>query len=731
MKEGARAFKRTREDHTVKKGVQNGSRPNVPPALGHSPIPIRSDIDVTTHSHTASPTKKKKLYAFDQSFRPDLPRADAVLGQDQSQPDLDLLKTRIQQLEEERDDYRCSLHKEREIAMDRGQQLLLLRAGIGRAKHGEGPSARARQQRPLSNKNEGTGETSGNTEANERHDSPTERHIPSGGTKAPNDSLKSSNTRLERQLQQRVEDLSKRLSEAENENADRASQVLKLLKYRWQDEQFSAQSRLTCLEDCKLAHDTEESGKDLGTAKSLLKKVPSNGMKPEEMALGSAYVRLLRETNDGLSEKLQKCHATVTKLQNEVQELRSSLRATVCSRDELTTTLEDANQSHSREKAALEGRARSLESDVAQAHLEIEKIEEEKTSMRSLQDLAAESLARLRSSHTRDRQVLAGQLESLGDKNKQLESEKSSLAENLSEIKENFKTLNLSFVDNQSQLRNAESKFSSLEAKVQEQNSCLWNASTKHADDVNALEARIKELSESLSKATTEIANRDEGLNTLRAASLERERSLQKTREGLKNTVEKLVAKNHETAKAEAEISRLRSYEHAVTEHDRAVKKLEEGREEMVRQQQERLKALMEARQQLIAQRDQNRGLQQRNVSLDRKVRELETLKREDEARFVQFLQSVETQVRRQIEESWEGRETATEIGQPCEATTKQLEERLQKKLDMVEHELQWYRDDRATIYNEYRRLEQWRHEMASNVAARLSMVSGSRQSGR
>ncbi|KKY30919.1 hypothetical protein UCDDA912_g09145 [Diaporthe ampelina] len=452
------------------------------------------------------------------------------------------------------------------------------------------------------------------------------------------------------------------------------------------------------------------------------------------MPLDSTGIMLLRETNHDLSDKLRKCRSIVAEFQTEIRELRSSLETSAHSRAEAATTLEDVNQRHSREKATLEERIRCLESDIAQAHLKIEQFEQEKPSAKSLQDLVnenAENLARLRSSHAHDRQILVEKLETLGRQNKQLEAEKSSLAENLFKIKEEFQGLNLNLLDNQFQLRNAESKISSLEKTVNDHNSCLWNASTKHKEIVNALESRIKELTESLNKATTKIANRDKELNTLRESSLKKERALQKTREDLESTVDKLAARVREAAKAEAELCRLRPFEHAVTKHDRAVKKREQGREAMVRQRQEQLNFLTQARKEVVVQRDQIRGLQQSNVSRALEARELEALKRKDEGRFVQFLQLVESQIRRQIEETWEGREITTEIGRPDEGTLKQVGERLQKKLDMIEHELQWYRDDRATIYNEYRRLEQWRHEMASNVAARLSKASGPSQPGR
>lgn len=663
--EGCQAPQHTREDHTVAK------QPNGSQAPGQSPVPIQSDIGITTRSRTATSTKKKKLSASDQSFRPNASQADAVVGGNQSQPELDTLRSRIRELQEERNDYHDSLHKETEKAMERGRQLLLLQARTATIIQREDSSTTARHQSSLHDKDAGS-----NVEfiGPNRHDeAPSGYRIPSSKTRAPGDVSMSLGSALERELHKQVEDLSTRLSKAESEIAQRIAQVLKLFKYKWQDEQFAAQSCLMRTEDCKLAQ-----------AIGDLKK--------------STDVSLLREINHGLLEKLRNHHSTEAKLQTEVRGLRAALEASARSRDEVATTLRDASQSHSREKVILEDRTRSLESDMAQARVRIEQLNDEKRSMTSRQvlDEGNKNLAVLQAWHTRDRQILIERLESLRRKNNELEAGTNRLTQ----------------------------------TKVQNLESGILKARTEHAEDTNALELRIKKLSESLNKTTTEWTKRGEELNTLRAASSEKDRALQKERENYETTVEALAAKDREASKADAEIARLRQFEYAVTEHDRAVKRLEQGRVEMFRQQKEQLASLTAARTQILLGKEHNRELQRRNEALERRAQASETMKSEDESRFMQFLLSVQAQIGRQIEEPGGELGTVTEIGEPDDATLKQLQDRLQKKLDMIEYELQWYRDDRAKIYDEYRRLEQWRNEMASNVAARLMMISGPGRSG-
>lgn len=691
----------TREDHTVTK------QPNSSPAPDQPPAPIRSDIGVTTRSHTATSIKKQKLTAFDQSLRPDSSQVDAVVGGDQSQPELDTLRSRIRELEEERNDYHESLHKETEKAMERGRQLLLLQARTATTKQRECSSTTVRHRSSLHHRDERAARIVRFAEATHRNKAPSGHHITSSETTAPRDASMSFGSALERDLHKQVEDLSTRLSEAESEIAQRVSQVLKLFKYKWQDERFAAQSRLLRTEDCKLAQAVEE----LETSTEL---------------------RVLREINHGLSEKLRKCCSAEAELQTEARGLRASLEVSARSRDEVAATFRDAIQSHSREKVILEDRMRSLESEIAQARLKIDQLNEEKTSMASRQvlDQNNKNMSRLQASHTRDRQFLVERLESLGCKNKELEAETSSLEETLSELKERFWNLDLKFSESQSQLRTAESKISIFQTTIQNLESGILEVETKHAKDTSALEARIEELSESLNKTTAEVAKRGEELNTLRATSLEKDRALQKARENYEGTAKTLAAKDREASKADAEITRLRRFEYAVTEHDRAVKRLEQGRVEMFRQQKEQLASLTEARTQVLLERQHNRELQGRNQVLERRAQELETTKREDETRFTQFLLSVQVQIGRQIEEPGGQSGTATEIGRPDDAVLKQLEDRLQKKLDRIEYELKWYKDDRVRIYDEYRRLEQWRNEMASNVAARLTMITGPRRSG-
>lgn len=652
-----------------------------------------------------------------------------MVEEHQSWPELDELRNRIQELEEERNDYRDSLHNETEKAMKKGRQLLLLQARTATAKE-QKDGTTIRQQPSPNHKDESTDRIIGPADAAQQQETPTEQSILSGKTGVCRERSASFCSVLEHELQKQVEDLRTRLSEAEREIADRVAQVLKLLKYKWQDEQFAAQSRVMRKDDCKLAQATKEPPDSPGKATTaLLKRGPSDGLDSQRMSLDSTRVKLLHGTNNRLTEKLRKCCAAGSKLQTEVRELRARLEATVRSRDDTVTTLQDASQSHEREKMTLEDRLRSLESALSQANLNIEQLNKGKPSLSSLQilDESRDILARLQASHDLRQRILVEELKSSRSKNEHLEAEKSSLVENLSELKERLQTLGLNISESQLQLRTAESKISLLQTTAQSLESGVRDTATKNAEDVNTLEVRIKELSESLNQATTEVAKRDEELCALRAASLEKERVLQEAQENHKNAAETLAAKICEASKAEAEIARFRHFEYTVTEHDRAVKRLEQGREETFRQQQERLASLTEARTQIIRQRDQNRELQRRIEALERRVQEPETARKEDKARFTQFLLSVETQIGRQIEEPGGDLGAAPEIRRPDDATLKQLEDRLQKKLDMIEHELKWYRDDRATIYNEYRLLEQWRNEMVTNVAARLSTTTGSR----
>lgn len=637
--------KRTRKDHTVAKP------PNEPSAPGQSPIPIRSDIGVTTRLRAVKFIKKKTIPTPDQSHRPDASELDTVFCETKPRSEIDVLRSRIRELEEERNDYHDSLRNETEKSMERGRQLLLLQAREVMTKQRE-DFCTTRHQPPLNRKDEDTDSFSRPVEATRQHEPLTGQRIPSAGTKELNNTSTSTRPVVEHELQKQVDDTSTRLSEAERENEQRVAQVLRLFRYKFLDEQFSAQSRLIRTEDCKIAEAVEE-------------------------LQMSNDVRLLRETNRDLSEKLRKHSGAEAKLQAEVRELRASLEASVRSRDEVAVALRDASQSHSREKVKLEERIRNLESDMAQTRLEIEQFNEKKTS-----------------------------IESLECRNKQLQAENGSLADDLSEVKP--------------QLRAAESKISMLETTIQNLDTRLWRERTKHAEDMSALEARVKETSESLTKATTGAAKQDEESSILRAAFMEKERALHKAQADLKSTAETLAAKTSEASKAEAEISRLRHFEHAVTKRDGAVKRLEKDREEMLRQQKEHLGSLTETQRQLVTQKEHNGELQRRNEALELGARESEATKREHQGRVTQFLLFVDAQLGRQIEEPGGGLETSTEISRPDDATLKQLEDRLQEKLDMIEYELQWYRDNRAKIYDEYRRLDEWRNEMANNVSAWL-----------
>lgn len=644
--EKGHASKRMKEDHTVVK------QPNKPSAPDQSPTPIRSDIGVTTRLRSVKFIKKKTVLVPDQSHRPDTSEPDTGFRETGTRSEIDVLRNRIRELEEERSDYHDSLRKETEKAMDRGRQLLLLQAREVTAKQRENFSTTTRHRPPLKRQYEDTDGAFRHAEATRQHEPPTGQRIHLGGTRVLEKRPLSSSSVLEHELQKQVDDMSTRLSEAEREIEQRVSQALRLFRYKSQDEQFAAQSRLMRNEDCKIAQALEESKK-------------------------SNDVSLLRETNHDLSEKLQNQFSTEAKLQAEVRELHARLEESVRSRDEVAVALRDASQSHSREKVKLEERIQDLESDMTQARLEIEQLNEEKIS-----------------------------IESLECRNKQLQAENGTLADDLSEVK--------------SQLRAAKSEISLLGTTNLNLDTKLWSAGTKHTEDMNVLEARVKDISESLTKATTEAAKQDEELSILKAASMEKERALLKAQEALKSTVETLATRTCEASKADAEISRLRHFEHAITEHDRAVKRLEKSREEMLHQQQEQLGSLKEAQEQLVLQRAHNGELERKNKVLERSMRESETRGKEHEASITRFLLSVDAQIGRQIEEPGGGLETSTEVSRPDDATLKQLEDRLQKKLDMIEYELQWYKDSRGKIYDEYRRLDQWKNEMASNVAAWL-----------
>lgn len=588
----SQASKRMKEDHTVAKQT------NKPSAPGPSPIRIRSDIGVTTRLRSVKFIEKKAVAAPDQSHRPDASEPDTVFWGRESQSEIDVLRNRIRELEEERDDYQDSLRKETEKAMDRGRQLLLLQAREATAKQRENSSTATRHQPSQNRQYEEADRIFRHAEATRQHEPPTGQQIHSGGTRVLEKKPLPFSSVFEHKLQKQVDD------------------------------------------------------------------------KRDD-------VNMLRETNHDFSEKLRKQFSAEAKLQAGVPELRARLEESVRSRDEVAVALRDASQSHSREKVKLEERIRNLESDMAEARLEIEQLNEEKTS-----------------------------IESLDCRNKQLQAENGSLADDLSKVK--------------SQLRAAESKISLLETTTQNLDTRLWRVRTKPTEDMNALEARVKEISESLTKATTEAAEQDEELSTLRAASMEKERALHKAHEDLKSTSETLAVKTSEASKAEAEISRLRHFEHAVTGQASVVKRLEKHGKEMLREQQEQLGSLRELQRRLTFQREHNGELQRRNEALERRARESEATNREHEARITQFLLSIDAQIGRQIEEPGGDVETSAEISRADDATMKKVGDRLQKKLDMIEYELQWYRDNRAGIYDDYRRLEQWRDEMASNVAAWL-----------
>lgn len=251
----------------------------------------------------------------------------------------------------------------------------------------------------------------------------------------------------------------------------------------------------------------------------------------------------------------------------------------------------------------------------------------------------------------------------------------------------------MDLVKHRSELRHASAKINRLQKIVENQEASLQEGRAKYSQ---GLEARIKELSESHSKASTE-------------AALKNEQALQKAHETA-------ATKIREAADAEAEIVRLRPLEHALAEHDRHVKSLGQSHEEISRQLRECMQYLTEAREQIRVQKTDNGALRTRKDALKREAQEQESRKKENEARLSQFLLSVTTQIGRQIETVSEEPDNITEVGRINDATFKQLEDRLQKKLDRIEHELRWYREQHPAVWNENERLEQWRAEMVDHV---------------
>lgn len=714
-----------------------------------------------------------------------------MVSEDESQSELCALRGRIQELEEERNDYHDSLHKETEKSMERGRQLLLLQVRTATAKQQEDFHTTKSHDPPLDHKGKVPVGKLRPTDPSEWREVPRGQRISPGETQVPKDTSISSSSRLERQLQQQVKELSERLSEAEKEVENRVNQVLRLFKYKRQHEQFATQSRPMCSDDRKQTQAPGEQTMDPGREQALLRTAPQEEMEWQRVLLEINDCRLLRETNSHISEKLQESRRVVAELQSDIGELRTSLKISTDSREKFASTLRDVEQSHSREKVTLENQIRSLESDVARAHLNIEQLNEEKTSLASVQDLVDESIENLASQRAFlacDRQILVEEVGRLEYRTKQLEAENTSLANVLSEVEQEFKNLKPRFLESQLQVRAAKSRISVLQTKLQNQESGLWDAASRYAADVNALEARITELSESHNKASAGMTKRDEELsnarskinslqtmvqsrdasledsrakhaedfnrlearirelskpfikasdvvakkdqelNKLRIAYLEKERALQETQQNHQRIVKELDAKVHETLKLDAEIARLRHFEQAVKDHERTIKKLEQDREEILRQDREQLRSLTDARQQIILQRQHNGEPGQSSDALHGRPRELNMTGSENRASVTQFLEFILHQTGRQIEDQGGELGNIVEIGQPDDATLKQLGDRLQKKLDMLEHELQWYRNDRATVHGEYRRLMEWRSEIARNMAAMLHKMTGSGQ---
>ncbi|KAJ0114620.1 hypothetical protein J7T55_004864 [Diaporthe amygdali] len=337
---------------------------------------------------------------------------------------------------------------------------------------------------------------------------------------------------------------------------------------------------------------------------------------------------------------------------------------------------------------------------------------------------SAQSLTNVQASQAREHQILLESLESLKHSNRQLDQEKSDLINKVSRLEEKFQKSNFTLMHRQFQLSNAEDKAKLFQKTAEDLEAGLEKAKTKHAEDISGLEARVTELSESYNKASIEVTRRIEELSNLRAESMEKDKALKRVQETYQDTVDKLAVKNREASKAEAEIVRLRPFELAVTEHNRALTRLEQGRQDFFRQQQEQLNALTAARNETIRQKGDNIGLRRKNDALNRKVRALETATKKTEARVSQFLLFIMDQIWRQIEAHPQEPGHIVKVSAD-HATLTQLEDWLQKKLDDIEHELQWYKNEHTTMWNESERLEQLRNEMVSQVV-RLSTYNTS-----
>ncbi|KAL1860516.1 hypothetical protein Daus18300_009148 [Diaporthe australafricana] len=688
------------EDIQPSKRVRHGdsdkcnSQPSIArsPDPGRSPMPIQSDIGVATRSMTAKRNKAVHFAAFDHSPSPGTAPSDAHISETQFQADIHVLKDRLKELEEERDDYHDSLHKETEKARKRGEDLLILQTRTATIEQGGHPdSTRGRQSSQFHR--DGKSDTHWNvTRRRTDPEQPTDQRSLADKRKVPENASTSDKSPLECRLQQQVDDLSARLSEAQAEVADRVSQILKLFKYKKQDEKFAAQSLLVRTLDCKIAQRTTGPTREVENPTTLLQRAASEEPHHQKIELVNCNVGVLQETNIVFSEKLRDYQGTVARLQTEVRELRAKLRRSTNSRDdEVSSILQNASECHSREITVLEDRIRGLESDVAQSRMKIEQFGKRNRSMRPPQNPVQGKTKELPDAQFS--KTLIGKLQSLGCLNRQLVEEKKTLVTDVSNRDGWLQRFNMDLTKHRSELRDANAKIKRLQKLVESQEASLQEARAKIAQGV---EVGVKELSESHSKASAEVP-------------MEHEKALQRAQE-------RIATKIREVADAEAEIARLRPFEHAVAEHDRAMKNLGQGREELSRQLKECMKSLDEAREQVRVQKTDNRALRTRKDALKREVQEQEAVNKEYEARVSQFLLAFIAQIERQIETIPEETGNTTETDGANDTRLKQLEDRLQKKLDRIEHELRWYREQHSAVWNEHERLEQWRAEMVNHV---------------
>lgn len=413
---GTQASKRARAGDSEKCNPQ----PNIP---DRSSVPVQSDIGVVRRSRAAKRTKTAHSAASDHSSCPGTSPSNAHIGETQLQVEIRVLKDRFKELEEERDDYHDSLHKETEKCRKRGEDLLLLQTRTATIKQGGHPGSPPRRQSSQFHKGEKTDNRWNVTCHRTDPEQPTDQLFLADMTRIPRNVSMSDKTRLECRHQQEIDDLSVRLSEAQAEIAERVSQILKLFKYKKQDEKFAAHSLLVRTLDYEIAQGTAEPARDVGKPTTLLQRAASEEPHRQQIELAHCNVRVLQETNIVFSEKLRKYQGTVARLQTEIRELRAKLKISTNSRDdEVSTILRSANECHSREITVLEYRIRGLESDVAQSRMKIEQLGKEKISMRPPQNPVQENTQGL--PDVQFSKTLIADIQSLGCLNRQLVEEK-------------------------------------------------------------------------------------------------------------------------------------------------------------------------------------------------------------------------------------------------------------------------------------------------------------------